>query len=151
MADPRGFAIALQDFKREIDQKGKAFVAEVALQAITQVVQNSPVGNPSIWKRKTAPKGYVGGAFRRDWQLEVNQRPVGSRATGADATGGDAINAAVSKLLGLPSLEQLRAVYVTNTRAYAEPLEDGHSRQAPAGVVGPAKAAIEAKFGRGRP
>jgi hypothetical protein len=148
MADVRGFRIALDSFKGEIQKAGKAFVAEVALQSLTQIVQNSPVGNPDNWQSKRAPRGYVGGAFRRDWQLEVNQRPTAVATKGPSGdTGGDAINAAVSKLLGLPSLDTLRAIYITNTRPYAEPLENGWSRQAPRGVVAPAKAAIEARYG----
>lgn len=147
MSDVRGFRLALDQFKGDIAKAGTAFVAEVALQSLTQVVQNSPVGDPTQWKVHRPRKGYVGGAFRRDWQLEINQRPVGVAASGPSGdTGGDAINAAVGKLLGL-NLSTLRAIYITNTRPYAQRLETGWSRQAPVGVVAPAKAAVEARYG----
>lgn len=98
---------------------------------LNSVVMKSPVGNPSIWKTKYPPKGYVGGRFRGNWQISSSV-PAEGTVERIDASGMDTINTEGAKLTefkaGLP-------IYLVNNLPYAIPLEYGHSTQAPAGMV----------------
>ena len=159
MADARGFKLALDEFAKAIETKGAEFARQVALQAFTGCVTSSPVGNNTRWARNIEraakgkpplPKGYVGGHFRKNWRLAVNSKPVGV-VDGEDKTGQGAIDAAVQSLLSGTSqgIATLREIWITNNLPYAEPLENGWSKQAPQGMVGPTKAAIEARYAGG--
>lgn len=116
-------------------QKAKAQADEavraVAMGILNSVVMKSPVGNPSIWKTKYPPKGYVGGRFRGNWQISSSV-PAEGTVERIDASGMDTINTEGAKLTefkaGLP-------IYLVNNLPYAIPLEYGHSTQAPAGMV----------------
>ena len=118
----------------------------------------SPVGNNTRWSNNIAraargkpplPKGYVGGHFHKNWRLQVNSKPSGT-VEGIDNSGQAAIDGAVQSLIGGPlTIAELRAIWITNNLPYAEPLENGWSKQAPAGMVAQTKAAIEARYAGG--
>jgi hypothetical protein len=50
-------------------QRAEDVARNVAVEAYSRLVARSPVGDPSLWK-SPAPKGYVGGTFRRSWMIE---------------------------------------------------------------------------------
>jgi len=112
----------------------------------------SPVGNPKLWsslgwyqealtakgtarKHKTmksqraAPAGYVGGAFRRNWQHGFGAAPTGI-LEGTGNVAGAEIRASVN------SSPAGGVHYIVNNLPYAMALENGHSTQAPQGMVG---------------
>lgn len=107
------------------------FVRTVVMEVGARLVERSPVGNPSLWQGKPPP-GYVGGRFRGNWQYGYNSAPPGvleridkdGTATRAGIETGALINPAVG------------VHYLVNNLPYAEPLENGHSTQAPLGIVG---------------
>lgn len=126
--------------KRDLDD-----VVRYVLQDIDgKVLSRSPVGDPSNWaipltkSRKTgkmhfnAPKNYVGGRFRGNWQLSI-----GSPATGIldlvdkDGSATKAAHAGV-----IATAKAGGQFYLTNNLPYAIRLENGWSRnQAPLGMV----------------
>jgi hypothetical protein len=108
---------------------------DVARQSVMSIgkslVLKSPVGDATYWKHKP-PKGYVGGRFRANWQYGVNITPTGTTAK-IDRNGTATIAAMNSRI---EQAEAMGVVHVfTNNLPYAVPLEYGHSRQAPQGMV----------------
>ena len=159
MVDAKGFKLALDDFAKQVNEKGAEFARQVALQAFTGCVMSSPVGNNTRWARNVEraangkpplPKGYVGGHFRKNWRLAVNSKPSGV-VDGVDNSGQGAIDTAVAALLAGTGqgIATLREIWITNNLPYAELLENGWSKQAPQGMVGPTVAAIRSRFAGG--
>jgi hypothetical protein len=92
----------------------------------------SPVGNPELWKFP-APKGYVGGRFRANWQYGFNVTPSGT-SENKDKEGEETIaklSAGIAQVTGAAGIH-----YIVNNLPYAQALEYGHSTQAAAGMVG---------------
>lgn len=79
-----------------------------------------------------APPGYTGGRFRGNWQVTFDT-PADGETGRIDKSGN------MTKAVGKYVLEQFKvgtnAIYFTNNVPYAYPLEMGHSKQAPNGMV----------------
>ncbi|EOZ7452473.1 hypothetical protein LWU48_13805 [Enterobacter hormaechei] len=80
------------------------------------------------------PEGYVGGRFKNNWYVGLDSQPTETNDT-PDASGQG------SNTRGLAVLEvfrvgQVNSIYFTNNLPYAPALENGHSNQAPGGMVG---------------
>jgi len=80
------------------------------------------------------PEGYVGGRFKNNWYVGFDSQPTQSNDT-PDASGQG------SNSRGMAVLEVFRvglvsSIYFTNNLPYAAALENGHSGQAPGGMVG---------------
>ena len=131
MAVTKAFAEQIRAFARKADDKANAFVRKIIFDVDTSLVLKSPVGDPKYWKRKPPP-GYVGGRFRANWQLGVDNINL-TTTEQKDKSGGPTIN----KLVGaLPEKVLGKIIYTTNSLPYAIRLEEGHSwRQAPNGMV----------------
>jgi hypothetical protein len=119
-------------------------VARVAGEALRRVVEKSPVGNPTLWKRP-APAGYVGGRFRGNWLLSVGAPQAGVVET-VDAGGGATVERGLAAMPGYGADGLYPSVFIQNNLPYAEALENGHSAQAPGGVVALTVAEISAIF-----
>ena len=74
-----------------------------------------------------APKGYVGGRLRNSWYTTVG--------TPSDGQGRDPDKAGGGSLADLKNIGVGSVTYMTNNLVYAIPIEFGHSKQAPAGMV----------------
>ncbi len=105
-------------------------IVELAFLTLQTVVLASPVGDPNLWKSKPPP-GYVGGRFRANWQVSLNA-PNGTQLDTIDKSGSIAIGQGRGVIRGFDLGEK---IIVQNNLPYAVPLNDGHSRQAPAGFV----------------
>lgn len=80
------------------------------------------------------PEGYVGGRFKNNWYVGFDSQPTETNDN-PDASGQG------SNSRGLAVLEVFRvgrvsSIYFTNNLPYAVALENGHSGQAPGGMVG---------------
>lgn len=79
-----------------------------------------------------APPGYTGGRFRGNWQVTFDT-PADGETGRIDKSGN------MTKAVGKYVLEQFKvgtnAIYFTNNVPYAYPLEMGHSKQAPNGMI----------------
>lgn len=79
----------------------------------------------------TKPDGYVGGRFRGNWMFSIGS-PDTTTTDDIDPNGAKStarlINGAIEFKAG-------ETAYITNSLAYAIPLEYGHSQQAPSGMV----------------
>ncbi|WWL45686.1 hypothetical protein V5O39_10575 [Pseudomonas parakoreensis] len=78
-----------------------------------------------------AGKGYVGGRFRGNWQFSIGT-PAEGELDQVDPAGG----VTLAKLrLQVEQLTIGQTAYIVNNLPYAVPLEYGHSKQAPGGMV----------------
>ena len=131
------FVQDLQRFQKNATAKTDKRVREITQKLFASVIMSSPVGDRLLWKRHIEhpgwalqPKGYVGGRFRGNWQTS-QASPVLGATERIDPSGALAIAEAQEKGGGLGSL-----TYMTNNLPYAQALEyDGHSGQAPEGMV----------------
>lgn len=108
-----------------------AMTRAIALQALTGVIEMSPVGNPDNWKYP-APPGYVGGAFRGNHTVSVNTVDPSYDTAKIDDTG-QATTAAGASKIGV-ARNPYQIIYIQNNLPYSEKLESGYSEQAPHGV-----------------
>jgi hypothetical protein len=122
----------LVDLRRLLEKTGAdadKVARKVVLDIGTSLVMQSPVGDPAIWKH-AAPKGYVGGQFRSNWQHGMNIAPSGTTERIEDEAG---TVARIAQRVNQASAAGMH--YFANNLPYAQALEHGHSTQAPAGMV----------------
>lgn len=125
------FAVDLANFAEKVKGRADAVVGDVVAQLAQGVDLRSPVGDATYWISKP-PKGYVGGHFRANWQLGVDNIPGGEIA-GVDPTGADTQGRILATI---PEDAAGKVYYLVNNAPYAQRLEEGRSRQAPQGLVG---------------
>ena len=95
----------------------------------------APVGGKTLAKKfkLKAPKGYIGGHFRANWQLGINIPPSGEIAA-VDPTGAETQAIIAARI---PAQAAGNVFYLVNNLPYAYRLEfEGWSSQAPNGMVG---------------
>ncbi|MDU2019968.1 MAG: hypothetical protein E6736_06925 [Leclercia adecarboxylata] len=80
------------------------------------------------------PEGYVGGRFKNNWYVGFDSQPTQSNDT-PDASG-QGSNSRGMAVLEVFRVGQVNSIYFTNNLPYAAALENGHSGQAPGGMVG---------------
>lgn len=80
------------------------------------------------------PDGYVGGRFKNNWYVGFDSKPSESNNT-PDASG-QGSNSRGMAVLEVFRVGQVSSIYFTNNLPYAQALENGHSGQAPGGMVG---------------
>ena len=80
------------------------------------------------------PEGYVGGRFKNNWYVGFDSQPTETNDT-PDASG-QGSNSRGLAVLEVFRVGQVSAIYFTNNLPYAQALENGHSNQAPGGMVG---------------
>jgi hypothetical protein len=126
------FAVQLQDYlRRELPENVAKAQSTLAFEAIRAIMDRSPVGNPSLWKGP-APFGYVGGQFRGNWQLTLNQT-TDATLSRIDPTGSASLQDADRALANIKAFD---SVHIQNNLPYAIRLEEGWStEQAPQGMV----------------
>ncbi|MFT0667764.1 hypothetical protein RVL72_21510 [Enterobacter hormaechei subsp. xiangfangensis] len=80
------------------------------------------------------PEGYVGGRFKNNWYVGLDSQPTETNDT-PDASG-QGSNSRGLAVLEVFRVGQVNSIYFTNNLPYAQALENGHSNQAPGGMVG---------------
>ena len=80
------------------------------------------------------PEGYVGGRFKNNWYVGFDSQPTETNDT-PDASG-QGSNSRGLAMLEVFRVGQVSTIYFTNNLPYAQALENGHSNQAPGGMVG---------------
>ena len=109
-------------------------VVEEVMDAIHEIPV--PIGDPSLWKRpNNAPPGYVGGHFKKNWQLKIDSESI------SEIEGHDYQGVLESEKAKIPTkAANVKYYYYANPTPYAYDLEYGrygvpHSSQAPNGMV----------------
>ena len=124
-----------QRFEVAVDQAINASektIRAAAITVFTDVIKKTPVGNTSLWKTSYPPKGYVGGQLRGNWQTTLDVPASNAISRSQKGTSGGATQETISGSSGY-SLDQ--SIFLTNNLPYAERINDGWSRQAPAKFV----------------
>jgi hypothetical protein len=125
------FAADISAFVAKVNGNVSRVVRKIVFDIGTKIVMRSPVGDGTLWQ-SPPPPGYVGGRFRGNWQYGYGQQPAGDLPdidkSGATST--------LRIAAGLKEAPVAGIHYLVNNLPYARRLEDGHSTQAPAGIVG---------------
>jgi hypothetical protein len=146
----KAFNMELDKFKDLARDDAVAGTKKLALDMFRSIVMKTPVGNPSIWKSKKGPKGYVGGHARANWQLGTT--PNEAEVPGADPSGSGAVLASIT---GVTGLMPYQPVWIFNNAPYIGVLENGRrkidgvmrgSTQAPRGMVAVTVAEVIARY-----
>lgn len=105
-------------------------VHELDLAVGASLIEKSPVGDPVLWESK-APKGYIPGTFKANWNGGFGH--IDESITEETDPTGELSLVRINEVI--PEGEPYGIFYITNSLPYARPLEDGHSKQAPFGMV----------------
>ena len=127
-----GFALDIQKFAKKCGDNADLVTRKVVLDIGRSLVEKTPVGNPDLWQNPdNKPEGYVGGHARANWSHSIGAL-VNQEFKEIDATGGASINRIISSV---PVKAAGEVHYIQNSLPYMQALEDGHSTQAPNGMV----------------
>ena len=125
------FALDLAAFAAKAKAAPGQVAAKATIDVLAAVVDRTPVGNPDTWKNPPPP-GYVGGRARANWNASLGS-PDLSVTFDIDASGAGTVARGAARI-GTDT--QGEDAYIVNSLPYIRPLEyEGHSRQAPAGMV----------------
>jgi hypothetical protein len=126
------FALDIQKFAQKCGANADLVTRKVVLDIGRSLVEKTPVGNPDLWQNPdNKPDGYVGGHARANWSHSIGAL-VNQEFKEIDATGGASINRIISSV---PVKAAGEVHYIQNSLPYMQALEDGHSTQAPYGIV----------------
>lgn len=117
MAKSRGWSTPPSLFAGVVEEQLTQRVRVIALAMLNEIVLRSPVDT---------------GRFRGNNIVSIGS-PVYTNTASLDPSGGETINRGLSVMSGLEPFTQ---VFIQNNLPYAERLENGHSKQAPAGIYG---------------
>ncbi|MEX2444502.1 MAG: hypothetical protein WD492_12915 [Alkalispirochaeta sp.] len=109
------FALDLQRFADTTQRRMSVIPRKVALELFRRVVMRTPIDE---------------GRARGNWQAGVGTPPAGE----TDSKGGSAAIEQIAAEVESWDAESI-AIYLVNNVPYIVPLEDGHSGQAPQGMV----------------
>lgn len=110
------FAVQIANFVAKAKGNIDLVVRKVALDMFRNVIVKSPVDT---------------GRFKGNWQVAIGSIPAGTLEID-DVAGTATIAKVTAVVLGLKAGE---IIYLVNNLEYARPLEYGHSKQAPGGMV----------------
>ena len=110
------FALDLERFRDLAEDQIKAVVQKTALDIVSRIIHRTPVDH---------------GVARGGWTVALNIEPDGPTDR-ADPSGSATISAAEAEIL---RAEQGDSIVIVNNVSYAWALEEGHSTQAPHGMV----------------
>ena len=107
-----------------------------AFAILRNLIFASPVGNPTLWQGgpDSAPPGYVGGHFRRNWIVTIGSFS-NIEAQGVDPAGAATAAEGRAVITGFTRGKPGPSLLIQNNVPYANRLALGHSTQAPAGWV----------------
>ena len=126
------FALDIQKFAKKCVTSSDLVVRKVVLDIGRSLVEKTPVGNPDLWQNPdNKPEGYIGGHARANWSHSIGAQVI-QEFDVVDATG-NASNERIASSLPINAGGQVH--YIQNSLPYMQALEDGHSTQAPAGIV----------------
>ncbi|HEY7822451.1 MAG TPA: hypothetical protein VIG24_06450 [Acidimicrobiia bacterium] len=124
----REFAIDLKRFGRVTREQATLIFQKIAIDLDTRVVLGTPVDT---------------GRARGNWYPSLNS-PSNAVSDNQDKSGSAAIAAATATAMGAKLGD---TIWLTNNLPYILPLENGHSGQAPEGMVDINLNAIAAQYG----
>ena len=110
-----------------------------AFAILRNLIAASPVGNPDQWALESLPPppGYVGGHFRRNWQVVAGLAGEPAELDGVDTTAGAEPLARGKATIDAAAVSDrtIVSIVILNNVPYANRLAQGWSRQAEAGWI----------------
>lgn len=126
------FAVDIQNFAKKCGTNADLVVRKTVLDIGRSLVEKTPVGNPDLWQNPdNKPEGYAGGHARANWSHSEGAL-VAKEFEGVDSSG-SVSNERIAA--SVPANAAGKVHYIQNSVPYIQALEDGHSKQAPAGMV----------------
>jgi len=125
------FAAEIASFSKISALNADRLVRAVLVDIAEELVDKSPVGDSAMWNTP-APASYKPGHFKANWHHKQGSIDSSVRAT-VDPTGDVSMNQIRSSVLNASKPADIHYLY--NNVPYAMALENGHSDQAPHGVV----------------
>ena len=136
------FTQDLDKFSDHADRNMNTLVRLAVFQVGERLVNRTPVGNPKLWKANIGmtkkgvpvkikkPIGYTGGRARANWQHGLSKKSgtIDKTDASGSATKGKIASSIPRKAAG-------KIHYISNNLPYIRALENGHSTQAPRGMV----------------
>jgi len=113
------FGDQLAAFRKKVEDRHAKIKRGAALDLFTNVVIGTPVHR---------------GVLRNNWFCAIGVPSDETTSAGAPV-GTATINRIKDVLKNVEGLAAYQSIYLTNNLPYAEPIEYGHSRQAPEGMV----------------
>ena len=119
----------LAAFAAKSSKNMETVTRKVLLDIGTRLIERTPVGDPELWQ-SSPPPGYAGGRARGSWQYGFST-PVTSYKGTIDPSGSTTLTTLGNDINPVPGIH-----FITSVLPYMQALEDGHSTQAPNGMVG---------------
>lgn len=114
----KDFAVKLNKYALGLpEEKLSQVVRKVSLQALARIVLRTPVDT---------------GRARGNWQVTIDGTPAKGTVQALDKDGTRTVVAGGKEIA---QAKPFGVVYITNNLPYIEPLENGHSKQAPPGGI----------------
>ena len=109
-------------------------VGLTAFEILRNLILRSPVGDPENWQNPdSAPEGYVGGHFRRNWLVSIGIEEI-TELAGAEEPIAFTLGRGRNRIRAFEAGQASRLI-IQNNAPYASKLAEGHSLQAEAGWV----------------
>jgi len=125
------FSAEISSFASISALNANRLVRAVIIDVAEELVDRSPVGDPNSWG-SPPPKNYKPGHFKANWHHKQGSADSSIRDT-VDVTGDVSMNQIRSSVLNASKPADIHFLY--NNVPYAMALENGHSDQAPDGMV----------------
>lgn len=125
------FSDDVNKFTKKTKTQGGNNVRKFVLKVAESLILKTPVGDPSRWKTKYKPLGYAGGTARANWQHGFHSFPLSFNDV-QDKSGSRTLDAIRRNVF---VAEPFQVHYIANNTPYIQRLEDGHSGQAPNGML----------------
>ncbi len=115
-------------YERKVIKPLEIATSKAILIAEAELTRMTPVGNPDLWKG-SAPPGYTGGTAKSNWWTELGS-PSTPDLENDNASAADAQAAAVAARYKVD-----QTAFISNNLPYIRRLDEGHSTQAPEGII----------------
>jgi hypothetical protein len=125
------FSVDIANFVNKTKANANTAVKKVVMDISKAVVMRTPVGDAKYWKNP-APAGYTGGHARANWSHSEGSL-VKREFEGTDKSGATSQDRIAASIGDKPAGG---VHFISNSVPYIQALEDGHSHQAPNGMVG---------------
>ncbi|MBW2635987.1 MAG: hypothetical protein JRC86_00420 [Deltaproteobacteria bacterium] len=135
------FSLDIAKFAQKALGNADIVVRKTVLDLGTSLVERTPVGDATLWKRpENKPPGYVGGHARANWSHSIGAQSIKEfKAVDDSAAENNISMRRIARSLGKERRSGQTAVdnvhFIQNSVPYIVALEDGHSTQAPHGMV----------------
>lgn len=128
------FAVSITRFVKKTGVSADTVVRKLGIDVFVEWLKQSPVDT---------------GRFRANTRISVNRQDLSTDVEPPSTTPqkGVATEADASRALGSIATAKFGdTIHITNNLPYAKPLNEGHSQQAPDGIVDPVFARVKANF-----